>query len=415
MGMSAWPRWSLSWLLAAAFSSTTIAGTDGASGAGMSASGAGMSALGAGMMRSNFYGVNPYADACAVSLQQSQILERQFCSQHDPMTNNSINCLPRLFELGCSKCGSSSLAVHLGAMPSIHLLCPPDKVRPDGMCTDFKGGTDTFKDKDRAAEVLFRLHHELHHERRALFQEIHVYDKTTSHYAVEEFAKREKQLAKAQLPLVRGTAVTTSLHHTPNYLNVPEAPGRINQTFAMLGAALPSALRFLVILREPSRRAISSFWDKVGEHNAHWSANKTVEEGMHVMEMEMAALHMVEVCLRKTPGSLSLQWRSQSSESRCRAQYYRGFPFPHIEKGLYAPQLARWFQVFGRCAIFVTTMERMYMRGTNTSIANLKGPSSNSWGAHRMELLGVHALEINATPHLRDHPQPFAHSGRRAR
>ena len=123
--------------------------------------------------------------------------------------------------------------------------------------------------------------------------------------------------------------------------------------FAIL--TLPSLLRFIVILREPVSRAISSYWFKGG---------KSVRQGEAMLTAQMEDVKRAERCVHEGGTVIA-----------CGADG-RGAAFAtydHVSKSVYAPQLRRWFDTFGGpCPFYVTTLERLYTRGNDVASVQLR-------------------------------------------
>ena len=118
---------------------------------------------------------------------------------------------------------------------------------------------------------------------------------------------------------------------------------------------LPSLLRFIVILREPVSRAISSYWFKGG---------KSVRQGEAMLTAQMEDVKRAERCVHEGGTVIA-----------CGADG-RGAAFAtydHVSKSVYAPQLRRWFDTFGGpCPFYVTTLERLYTRGNDVASVQLR-------------------------------------------
>ena len=123
--------------------------------------------------------------------------------------------------------------------------------------------------------------------------------------------------------------------------------------FAIL--TLPSLLRFIVILREPVSRAISSYWFKEG---------KSVRQGEAMLTAQMEDVKRAERCVHEGGTVIA-----------CGADG-RGAAFAtydHVSKSVYAPQLRRWFDTFGGpCPFYVTTLEMLYTRGNDVASVQLR-------------------------------------------
>lgn len=244
--------------------------------------------------------------------------------------------------IGASKAASSTLATHLAANRGVHIACP-------------LGNVHKVKRRANGSVILY----EEDCDGRGAGREVHLYDQKMENGDAAEYARRERQIAaavKQRLGAPPGAVgYGAVLHYTPHYLYDPAVPGRVKASFAHLGASLPPLLRFIVILREPVSRAISSFWFKGGT---------SVPQGVTVLTAQMEDVKRAEHCVDQG-----------GSVGRCGADG-RGGTFGtanHVGKGVYAPQLRRWFDTFGgACHFYVTTLERLYLRGKDATSAQLR-------------------------------------------
>ena len=155
-----------------------------------------------------------------------------------------------------------------------------------------------------------------------------------------ERLRREREMS---VPM-RGGA-DTSLEYTPDYIYHPAAANRLHTTFGQLDPQLLEHVRFIVMLREPVARAVSSYWSKGGSSAA---------DAMLLFDRLILEFRRQEVCLMHNASAMTCgsdgnggAWTSHD----------------HISKSVYAPQFDRWFRFFTPCQFYVTTMERFYMRG----------------------------------------------------
>lgn len=116
---------------------------------------------------------------------------------------------------------------------------------------------------------------------------------------------------------------------SPYYLFDPRVPARVSRD-------LPEA-RFIVLLRDPVKRAYSHYWERVDNH---------------VEPLTFAQALAAEEA--RTAGELEKMATDPYYYSRAHDWYtYR-------ERGIYAPQLARWFEAVGRERVMVMISEDMY-------------------------------------------------------
>jgi hypothetical protein len=328
-----------------------------------------------GYIRSAFLAVSSMADNCAVPLVVEDRGVDPFC---ELTLNGSRVCLPRLWLIGASKSATSSLALHLAGNPHVQLRCgnthkhPPVPVEP----------------------VWLRLNGTLYSSCRGT-REVQLYNHVADS-AVRLESERNMSV------LMWGEA-DTSLEYTPDYLYHPAVAKRVHLTFQQLSAAalgpvpapLTERLRFVVMLREPVSRTVSSFWAKGG---------RTVSEAIETFDMLIDDYRRQKACLARNISALEC-----GSDGRGGAWT----PHDHLSKSVYAPQLARWFRVFSPCQFFVTTMERFYLRGVVARGAAYDAllrwaglPTDSLTSIKRDELLGT---RMNPTKNPQRQPLPTSY------
>jgi len=298
-------------------------------------------------------------------------------SQQRPFCNGTA-CLPRLFIIGASKGGSSSLHFQVAGAPSITALC--------GL--HYAGDTNSY---DVVRNTTIRVQHCTGHRGGSHGAERHLYDSTDSFVDAEHALHAELR----DMPALSSQA-SAVLHYTPHYLWSLGTAQRILATYnkqaskqtlwraATPSPPLPQLLKFVVIVREPVARAISSYWFKGGAHavagpSKPHGTGGSVEHARDVFKLEM---DLLRPCLPQAHCFASPN-SSQAAPpyARCANDFdtclvsrsdtlsSTGYPSSttaHVGKGLYAAQLLRWFATFSPRQFHVLPMERMYLNGEET-------------------------------------------------
>ena len=149
---------------------------------------------------------------------------------------------------------------------------------------------------------------------------------------------------------------------SPYYLFNPYVPQRVARD-------LPDA-RFVVLLRDPVKRAYSHYWERV-------------DEGVEPLSFAEA--------LAAEPERLAGEAEKMAADP-----YYYSRPhdwYTYRERGVYAPQLQRWFDAVGRERVLVVVSERMYADPVSTM---------NDVFAH----LGIDPWPVPAEEHHNNRPAP---------
>jgi hypothetical protein len=167
----------------------------------------------------------------------------------------------------------------------------------------------------------------------------------------------------------------------PYLLFHPLAPARVAKD-------LPASTKFIVLLREPSERAISQYW--LWRQRGQWETES------------------LERAIELEPERLAFEYeRVMRGE-----QSTKHIAFSYVARGEYASQLRRWFDAVGRDRILVLESERLYTDPATTQSAldwlglaphRLPFPAAN--GAARLdevnpELMG--RLREHFAPHNRE-------------
>lgn len=247
------------------------------------------------------------------------------CRQVDA---TSLQCLPNVFFIGGSKCGSTSILNDLSMQSRVKLVSR--RVNP----------TDTHR-------------------------EIHRFDRNT--YA---WSNHYLELADewASSPVVTDSKVSV-VHYTPHYLYAPTVPYDMRD-FYPHGGDGGSQLKFVITLRDPIERAVSSYWFA----NSHLFEGRraedqqgdigSVEQFMREAESEMAWRQRFDQCMAevngKEGGLKGTQGNYYGRLRHCFGPKLRSASLGHmhVDKGIYADQLARWLQNFPKASYYVTSLEK---------------------------------------------------------
>lgn len=192
------------------------------------------------------------------------------------------------------------------------------------------------------------------------------------HYFGWEFARRESWY-RAHFPLrayrrarqaVTGTRVITG-EATPYYLFHPLVPGRVR--------ALVPGVRLIVLLRNPVDRAVSSYLHQVRQGRERLSLRDAVAREPERLEGEV--------------------------ERIVRDETYNSEPhrhFSYVARGVYADQLARWFDVFPREQFLIVRSEDFFRETARVFAQTLDFLGLRAWQPqtfHRFNVARRHPPE----------------------
>ena len=148
------------------------------------------------------------------------------------------------------------------------------------------------------------------------------------------------------------------VHYTPHYLYAPSVPFDMKKLYPHSDDA--SQMKFIVVLRDPVARALSSYWfsqshlfedrRKKGEKKGNIGS---IGEFQTLATQEMESRSEYDACMREsTTGDL------QAKLKHCFGEGYRSPSLGgrHVDKGVYYDQLVRWFEVFEPSS-FITSLE----------------------------------------------------------
>lgn len=132
---------------------------------------------------------------------------RRFNSSH-------FHCLPNVLFIGASKCGTTSVTDYLAAHPRVR----------------FVNRRLTSMDNHR---------------------EVHRFDRNTFGWSINTIDLADEW---ASTPLIDDQSMPV-IHYTPHYLYAPTVPFEIKNFYPK-----SSKMKFIIMLREPVKRAVSSYW-----------------------------------------------------------------------------------------------------------------------------------------------------------
>jgi len=167
-------------------------------------------------------------------------------SQQRPFCNGTA-CLPSLFIIGASKAASSSLHFQVAGEPSLSALC--------GL--HYEGDINGY---DVVRNTTIRVQHCTGLRGGRHGAERHLYD------SIQTFVDAEHALQAELRDMPALSSQTRAVvHYTPHYLWSLGTAQRVLAAYtsgpaSLFGPTLPQLLKFVVIVREPVARAISSYW-----------------------------------------------------------------------------------------------------------------------------------------------------------
>lgn len=221
--------------------------------------------------------------------------------------NGMYRCLANVMFIGASKCGTTSLANHLGFHPGV-------------------------------AFIQRRMDIEGVHE-------IHRFDRPSYGYALKIIDIADEL---ASSPLIRNKSMPM-IHYTPHYLYAPTVPFEMREFYPN-----PDTLKFIIMLREPVSRAISSYWFK----NSHLFDDKAKDRGSVEKFTKEVYQMMVE---RQRYDHCRNQHRGLDEMTILRQCFGpmrdSNLGKRHIDKGIFYDQLERWFSLYPRENFLIVTLE----------------------------------------------------------
>lgn len=179
----------------------------------------------------------------------SKPLYNNRCRQHN---ETSYQCLPNVFLIGASKSGTTTLVDYLKEYPNIGFV--KRRIVPDK------------------------------------HTEVHRFDRNTYGWALKEIDLADEW---ASSPIYTDPNVPI-IHYTPHYLYAPTVPYEIKEFYPN-----PEKLKFIVMLRNPIDRALSSYWFQ-NSHLFHDKDQGSIEEFQNLVDKEIKERQKYEKCMEKT-------------------------------------------------------------------------------------------------------------------
>ena len=278
-----------------------------------------------------------------------QPVYNQRCRTHN---STHYQCLPDVLFIGASKCGTTSIMSYLMKHPNISHV--KRSIRPDK------------------------------------HKEVHRFDRDTYKYAIKEIELAD-ELASSPIVPYPDTSV---IHYTPHYLYAPTVPFAVKEFYPYW-----NQLKFIIILREPIERTLSSYWFK-NSHLFNAAGDRgSLEEFQVMTNNEIADRLNYEKCMASVTKDaasdttwISLIMRFLQIVARKPVKYFLdptnsltdGTPIQtdrqshhlhqlkrcfgasiqsttlglrHVDKSIYIDQIFRWYLNFPSTNFYILTIE----------------------------------------------------------
>jgi hypothetical protein len=266
-------------------------------------------------------------------------------------------CTPDVMFIGASKTGTSSMAEYIQSHPMIRNVN--------------------------------------HRCKKECSNEAHLFDKIdSSDEIIEYILKKQPGIYESNL-----THRHLVLEYTPNYLLDDNIPRKIMKTYPLVY----KKIKFIILLRNPSARAISSFKAKTDKHRNFPKFDicmqRGFDQGRCVMDCYNAG------------------WFNKSNNKECNIKYCREkhdekkglcggkSTLAHIVKSMYYYQLLNWFSIFDRSQFFIFTIEQysqnpmyVYEQVLNFLGLPLHDPTGRFGFRDRAEVVDLLRIRKNVTP-----------------
>jgi hypothetical protein len=296
-------------------------------------------------------------------------------------SDNKWACYPDVIYIGTSKSGTTSMAAHLAFDPMVqNILSKKESARR-------KSKEGHFWEIENTGRKGFNASAISDVERWVNFTKNEIIELQEGFDNIED------------RPIL--------IEYSPNYFVLDHVP-------EILKAAFPYPLKFVVSLRDPIGRAISSWKFKANEGLKLNEARK--KRGEHVwaddpFNMTMKAgidqAHCVISCYAK------LKSMKECSMTKCRAKFDKRTDgrngkysyYAHVVKSLYAYQFLMWFEYFPKSSFFIFTIEQ-YRKdpiGVTEAVLDFMGlplydPAGKYGFKDKQQLINVLSVIMNETP-----------------
>jgi len=244
----------------------------------------------------------------------SKPLYNSRCRQHN---GTHYQCLPNVFLIGASKCGTTTLVDYLKEYPHVGFV--KRRIVPDK------------------------------------HTEVHRFDRNTYGWALKEIDLADEW---ASSPIYTDPNVPI-IHYTPHYLYAPTVPYEMKEFYPN-----PEKLKFIVMLRNPIDRAISSYWFQ-NSHLFHDNDQGSIEEFQNLVLKEMSERKKYEKCMEET-----LQNVNELNNNGI---------FIYIARKLKSFASFIVNCIFQAATIISTTSSNQTNNHTITSLSNMQNINSNSY------------------------------------
>jgi len=274
--------------------------------------------------------------------QRTSVAEGPFAGQRHcrSIGGDLAQCFPDVMLVGQSKAGTTSIAMYLSNLPAMVTQQDPANWLQVG--------------------------------NKPLSLEVHIFD---FHQQSEDSLLRRHWATAPKIPAER-VDKTLQLHYTPNYLYYPDTP-------FLIASVYPNArsIKYLVMLRNPVKRAVSSW-------KFHQKLTGDLRTFAQVVEQGIAQRRALEACYERalmligdasvhTVGELPIPlmrnvtsacfWdRPDTHDRTIPAELPLTLMHAHVDKGVYLDQVERWFAVLGRKNFFIFSLEEWIADTTGT-------------------------------------------------
>jgi hypothetical protein len=193
-----------------------------------------------------FYSINDVSKAITIY----NLAESSGESRCKEVNSTEFICLPSVLFIGASKCGTTTLTDQLASHSKVH----------------FVGRRITPTD---------------HH------REVHRFDRNSYEYAIKSIEYLDELASSPRVSNINDPII----HYTPHYFFSPSVPFEVKSFYKH-----SSRLKFILMLRDPVDRALSSYWFK-NSHLFHESDLGELEDFWNHSVAEILERHTLEECM----------------------------------------------------------------------------------------------------------------------